>query len=109
MDSEASQRGGGELSSNPLLAQLVMFQMEEAMDKLKILNYERQFCAKLRIRPLPRHYFALPTNPGEQFHYFTNLAVWLINQCRSSGSIDQPQEVSHFAVGVVIISLLSAV
>lgn len=87
--------GGGEMSSHPLLAQLVVIQMEETMDKLRILDYEKRFCAKIKIKPLPRHYFALPTNPGEQFHYFTNLAVWLINQCRTSSNIAQPQAVSH--------------
>ena len=41
-----------------------------------------------------RHYFALATTPGEQFYYFTNLAVWLLNQCHGGGKLDQPQEVS---------------
>ena len=38
-----------------------------------------------------RHYFALPTNSGEQFHVFTNLAVWVINECGKN--LEQPQEV----------------
>ena len=38
-----------------------------------------------------RHYFALATNPGEQFHYFTNIAVWLLRKCGKN--LEQPQEV----------------
>ena len=40
---------------------------------------------------LCRHYFALPTNPGEQFYAFTNLAAWLLNTCGKK--LEQPQEV----------------
>lgn len=42
------------LSDNPLLAQLVFVKMEEAMDKLKLLDYEAEFCAALKFRPFPR-------------------------------------------------------
>ena len=41
---------------------------------------------------LCRHYFALPTNPGEQFFAFTNLATWLLTVCGKK--LDQPQEVT---------------
>lgn len=54
MDSEGAQKGG-ELSSNPLLAQLVVVRMEETMDKLRVLDYEKRFCKKLKIKPLPRY------------------------------------------------------
>ena len=38
-----------------------------------------------------RHYFAIPTNPGEQFFMFTSLAAWLL---RTAGrDFEQPQEV----------------
>lgn len=40
---------------------------------------------------LRRHYFALPTNSGEQFFTFTSLAAWLLNLC--GRNIDYPQEV----------------
>ena len=39
-----------------------------------------------------RHYFALQTNPGEQFYIFTTLSAWLINQ--AGKQFDTPQEVS---------------
>jgi len=42
------------------------------------------------MRPLNRHYFALQTNPGEQFYLFTSLCAWLVR--KAGGSFDQPQE-----------------
>jgi len=43
-----------------------------------------------------RHYFALPTNPGEQFFAFTNLATWLLTLCGKK--LEQPQEVCELDV-----------
>ena len=40
-----------------------------------------------------RHYFALATNPGEQFNYFVCLAAWLLRSC--GRKMDQPQEVCN--------------
>lgn len=37
-----------------------------------------------------RHYFALATNPGEQFHSFTCIGAWLIKQCNKN--FEMPQE-----------------
>lgn len=39
---------------------------------------------------LNRHYFALPTNPGEQFFMFCTLAAWLIS--KAGHPFEQPQE-----------------
>lgn len=89
MEGEEGRRSG-DVSDNPLLTHLVFVKMEHLMDKLKLLNYEQEFCKKLKFKPFPRHYFALPTNPGEQFYAFTNLAVWLLNACGKR--LEQPQE-----------------
>jgi len=43
-----------------------------------------------------RHYFALATNPGEQFNYFVSLAAWLLRSC--GRKLDQPQEVCFDAL-----------
>eukprot|EP00731_Ephydatia_muelleri_P036023 Em0192g13a len=64
--------------------------MDEVVDYLKTLDYEKDFCKKLKFKPFSRHYFALPTNPGEQFFAFANLAVWLLGLCGKK--LDQPQE-----------------
>ncbi|GFR50652.1 hypothetical protein Agub_g12901 [Astrephomene gubernaculifera] len=56
--------------------------MEMLTDKLKLLNYEADFCRKKKPyrKPLSRLYFAVPmTNTSEQFFYFTSLAHWLLS------------------------------
>ncbi|KAJ4443521.1 intraflagellar transport protein 57 homolog [Periplaneta americana] len=64
--------------------------MEELLDKLKLLKYDQEFIKDLKMKPLNRHYFALQTNPGEQFYLFTSLAAWLIR--KTGRSFEQPQE-----------------
>ena len=65
----------------------VTFMMEELVEKLQILNYEKDFAlAKLIIflyilrglQPLSRGYFAHPTNPNDQFNYFKMYFCFLI-------------------------------
>ena len=70
-----------ELTQEPEVA------MELAVEKLKLLHYERDFLTRRRPAwpPLTRTYFARPTgNGGEQFHYFTSLAAYLLNLAGSS-------------------------
>lgn len=69
---------------------LPFMMMESVLDKLKLLNYEEGFIKSLKMRPLNRHYFALQTNPGEQFFMFVALCAWLIRKCGMS--FEQPQE-----------------
>ncbi|XP_017663489.1 PREDICTED: intraflagellar transport protein 57 homolog isoform X3 [Lepidothrix coronata] len=64
--------------------------MEDLLDKLKLLNYEEEALRRHNMRPLSRHYFALPTNPGEQFFMFCALAAWLIT--KAGRPFEQPQE-----------------
>ena len=64
--------------------------MEELLDKLKLLDYEREFTLEMRMRPLNRHYFVLQTNPGEQFFVFSSLAAWLIR--KTGKNFESPQE-----------------
>ncbi|KAJ9585301.1 hypothetical protein L9F63_002886 [Diploptera punctata] len=64
--------------------------MEELLDKLKLLNYDQEFIKSLKMKPLTRHYFAIQTNPGEQFYLFTSLAAWLIR--KTGRQFEQPQE-----------------
>jgi estrogen-related receptor beta like 1 len=70
-----------ELTQEPEVA------MELVVEKLKLLNYERDFLTQRRPAwpPLTRTYFARPAgNGGEQFHYFTSLAAHLLNLAGSS-------------------------
>ncbi|NWZ66720.1 IFT57 protein, partial [Acrocephalus arundinaceus] len=64
--------------------------MEDLLDKLKLLSYEEEALRRHNMRPLSRHYFALPTNPGEQFFMFCTLAAWLIS--KAGHPFEQPQE-----------------
>lgn len=64
--------------------------MEDLFDKLNLLNYEKEFINELKIKPLHRQYFVVPTNPGEQFYLFISLAAWLIR--KTEKQFEQPQE-----------------
>lgn len=64
--------------------------MEELYDKLKLLNYEREFRKEVKLKPISKHFFVLQTNSGEQFYMFTTLAAWLIRKC--AGNFETPQE-----------------
>ncbi|XP_014788112.1 intraflagellar transport protein 57 homolog [Octopus bimaculoides] len=75
---------------SPGIAYLPFVNMEELLEKLRLLNYEKSFMTIMNMKPLSRHYFALPTNPGEQFYMFTCLAAWLIQG--TGRQFDIPQE-----------------
>ncbi|XP_069060894.1 intraflagellar transport protein 57 homolog isoform X2 [Pleurodeles waltl] len=64
--------------------------MEDLLDKLKLLSYEEEVLRQHNMKALSRHYFALPTNPGEQFYLFCTLAAWMIN--KAGRNVEQPQE-----------------
>lgn len=64
--------------------------MDDLMDKLKLLNFEKLLLKGLKLKPPNRRYFEKPRNPGEQFFMFTSLCAWL---ARNLGKdFDQPQE-----------------
>ncbi|CCW63078.1 unnamed protein product [Phytomonas sp. EM1] len=73
--------------------------MENIIDKLKLLDYETEFCTLVKppFKPLDKFYFAGPStldNPNMQFYYFTSLCAWLINMCghefAAAGQFDDP-------------------
>ncbi|KAG8509548.1 Intraflagellar transport protein 57, partial [Galemys pyrenaicus] len=94
--------------------------MEDLVEKLKLLRFEEELLRKSNLKPpsrwvplslrawvsagpwgaflwprgrlvrVSKHYFALPTNPGEQFYMFCTLAAWLIN--KAGRPFEQPQE-----------------
>jgi len=52
--------------------------MEEILERLKMLNYEREMPGSFK--PLTHTYFAVASgNPAEQFHYFTAVCAWLMS------------------------------
>ena len=51
---------------------------ENALEKLKILNYERDYCKKLNKKPFSRVQFVIPgVNPSHQFDEFMSISSWL--------------------------------
>ncbi|XP_012253436.2 intraflagellar transport protein 57 homolog [Athalia rosae] len=74
----------------PSAAYVANVRMEDLMEKLKILNYDDEFVQNMKMKPINRHYFVVPTNSGEQFYMFTSLAAWLIR--KAGTNFDQPQE-----------------
>ena len=78
-----------EEATNPVVAEAT-FQFDDLLEKLKILNYERQLLAELKMKPLSKYYFVKSVNPGEQFYMFTLICWWL---CRMLGmDMERPQE-----------------
>jgi estrogen-related receptor beta like 1 len=54
---------------------------ENALEKLKILNYEESFCALQSRKPFNRVYFAMPsTNASHQFDDFIEICAWLCGE-----------------------------
>eukprot|EP00796_Vickermania_ingenoplastis_P011350 gene11350-7862_t len=73
--------------------------MVNIIDKLRLLNYESDFCQSVKppFKPLTRFYFAGPSsidNPNTQFFYFTSLCSWLMGICGHNfappGQFDDP-------------------
>ncbi|XP_066097475.1 intraflagellar transport protein 57 homolog [Saccopteryx bilineata] len=93
-DGVARSRGEGAgeavVERGPGAAYHMFVVMEDLVEKLKLLCYEGEFLRKNNLKPPSRHYFALPTNPGEQFYMFCTLAAWLIN--KAGRPFEQPQE-----------------
>ncbi|XP_059828317.1 intraflagellar transport protein 57 homolog isoform X1 [Hypanus sabinus] len=83
-------RRGDEGERGPGALYQMFVTMEDLLDKLKLMNYEENLIRKNNMKALSRHYFALPTNPGEQFYMFTSIAAWLLNQ--AGRLFEQPQE-----------------
>lgn len=76
-------------SEENTLMYICLYQLDDLMEKLKILNYER-LLSEMKMKPLGRYYFLKSVNPGEQFFMFTSLCAWLIRQ--SGRDFEQPQE-----------------
>lgn len=94
---------GADDDVSPGLAYVPFIEMEALSNKLKLLNYESEYLLKWRMKPLSRHYFAIATNSGEQFHSFTMLSAWLIQQ--AGLMFDKPEE--HDDPNAIISSIMN--
>ncbi|GIY03321.1 intraflagellar transport protein 57 homolog [Caerostris darwini] len=87
---ERRQSRGDVVDAGPGYAYMIYVLMESLLDKLKLLNYDTEFSQEFKMKNINRHYFALQTNPGEQFFMFSSLAAWLIRKCGIK--FETPQE-----------------
>ena len=73
-----SKSGDAEVASesNPYT---VFMLMESAHDKLKLLNYDNDFCSKRGYKSFSKHYFAVADNANEQLFVFGGLMSWLLS------------------------------
>ncbi|PRD23575.1 UNVERIFIED_CONTAM: ift57 [Trichonephila clavipes] len=78
------------VDAGPGYAYSIYVSMEGLLDKLKLLSYDTEFSQEFKMKNINRHYFALQTNPGEQFFMFSSLAAWLIRKC--GVKFETPQE-----------------
>lgn len=86
----------------PGMAYLPFIIMEELLEKLKLLKYEKKFMMQMNMKPFSRHYFALPTNPGEQFYMFTSLAAWLIQMSGKQFNIPQEKDDPNATISSIL-------
>ena len=64
----------GEAGAGPGMQFMPFVVMEDLLDKLKLLNYELEFVAELRMRPLNRHYFVIQVE--KSFNNQKSIALW---------------------------------
>ena len=79
-------------------------QWENALEKLKILNYEVGFCKGQgrKVKPFSRIHFIYPAgNPAQQFDNFIDICSWLCNEISQESSLfhretyDDPNTISN--------------
>ncbi|RYH30092.1 hypothetical protein EON65_06230 [archaeon] len=52
---------------------------ENSLERLKVLNYEQDFCKKFSKKPLNRVHFVISgANAGNQFEEFMNICAWIV-------------------------------
>jgi estrogen-related receptor beta like 1 len=66
---------------------------ENALEKLKILNYESAYCKKRSVKPFSRIHFVFPAkNVGVQSDEFFNLCSWIISEITRNPSTFKKEE-----------------
>lgn len=66
---------------------------ENSLEKLKVLNYERDYCKKLNKRPFNRVQFVVPgANASHQFDEFISICTWLCYTISRKPDVFKPEE-----------------
>eukprot|EP00117_Sycon_ciliatum_P004449 scpid40967/ scgid8819/ Intraflagellar transport protein 57 homolog len=108
---DSGRRGGGGGGGDaPVAGSLFIpvMMMEDLLDKLKLLNYEHEFCAQNEIRPFPRHHFALAGDTSQQFFHFASLVSWLLSLQGKKMEKMQEYDDPNAVVSTVITNLKAA-
>lgn len=81
---------GGEGPSGPVYGPVYEL-WESCLEKLKVLNYDKEFCTKGRM-PFHRVHFVYPgNNSGVQFEEFVDLCSWLCENCSRDQIFERDQ------------------
>ena len=75
------QQGGDQLDVSVIA--------EEMMDKLRILNYEQEYCRRKNVDIFSQEYFSTAENQARQFSDFVSLVSWLMRLCNVSFNVDK--------------------
>jgi estrogen-related receptor beta like 1 len=66
---------------------------ENSFEKLKILNYEKDFCKKFNRKPFHRVQFVLPAaNANNQFEDFYSICSWLCSEITKKSDTFKPEQ-----------------
>lgn len=64
--------------------------MEDLLEQLKMLDYEKDFCEKKSFSQFSRHFFSIESeNSATQFSRFLKLVAWLMQLCEQEFMIDK--------------------
>lgn len=74
----------------PVVGNLNYPVLDDLMDKLKLLSFEKQLLKEMKLKAPNRNYFEKARNPGEQFFLFTSICSWLLRKLGKA--FEQPQE-----------------
>ena len=86
-EGRSEQRERRDLSSTQAINVWAM--MEDVVDKLKLLNYEIEYCQAGDHDPITRTQFSVSSgNQATQFHSFVDLVSWLFQKCRVNCHVD---------------------
>eukprot|EP01038_Epipyxis_sp_PR26KG_P009319 gene9319-12555_t len=96
MDDDGDDRlskGRQDVANNGPAVGPIMLLWEASIEKLKILNYERDYCVKFGKKPFHRVQFVIPgVNPVVQFDDFIGISSWLIGDISKRSDLFKREE-----------------
>lgn len=79
-DDEDQPRGRDSVASTAAAMGPIYLMWENSLEKLKILNYEKEYCKKFNKKACSRVHFVIPAaNASHQFDDFVGVCAWLFS------------------------------